>query len=288
MTKETKNILSTLLILVGMSATAQNITDALQYSMSDLKGTARFNSMSGAFGALGGDLSAIDINPAGSSVFSSGEFSFSFGSDKSKYESLFHNMQQNKKSSDFSLNQIGIVFSIPNYNPDAKWQKFTFAFNYSTPKNFNGKDISFAGNPTTNLGDYFEYYADGVAQQDLLLEEYESKKVISRSSLQDLYARMGRAGNRAFKLRNALLGHYVGLINPNIGRDKIFPTDSDDLANAILNETNYDSNVSFSTFQHFDVITEGEIGKYNFNFSTQYGSDVFLGLNLNSWPPPPA
>ena len=33
--------------------------DAVRYANDDLTGTARFRAMSGAFGALGGDLSAI-------------------------------------------------------------------------------------------------------------------------------------------------------------------------------------------------------------------------------------
>ena len=37
--------------------------------MDNSVGSARFQSMGGAFGALGGDLSAININPAGSAVF---------------------------------------------------------------------------------------------------------------------------------------------------------------------------------------------------------------------------
>lgn len=48
---------------------AQDITDALRYSQQDILGTARYRAMSGAFGALGGDLSALQINPAGSAVF---------------------------------------------------------------------------------------------------------------------------------------------------------------------------------------------------------------------------
>jgi hypothetical protein len=39
--------------------------DAVRMSQDNLTGTARFRAMSGAFGALGGDLSAININPAG-------------------------------------------------------------------------------------------------------------------------------------------------------------------------------------------------------------------------------
>ena len=48
---------------------AQDISDALRYSTGDVQGTARFRAMSGAFGALGGDMSAFSINPAGSAIF---------------------------------------------------------------------------------------------------------------------------------------------------------------------------------------------------------------------------
>ena len=38
---------------------SQNINDALNYADNSYQGTARFNSMSGAFGSVGGNLSAI-------------------------------------------------------------------------------------------------------------------------------------------------------------------------------------------------------------------------------------
>jgi len=50
------------------SIQAQDITDALRYSQTDLNGTARFRAMGGAFGALGGDFSSLNINPAGSVI----------------------------------------------------------------------------------------------------------------------------------------------------------------------------------------------------------------------------
>ena len=56
-------LISTSLIL------AQDITDAVRYSMDEIQGTARFRAMSGAFGALGGDMSSVNINPAGSAIF---------------------------------------------------------------------------------------------------------------------------------------------------------------------------------------------------------------------------
>ena len=38
------------------------------FSKEKINGTARFNAMSGAFGALGGDISAMEINPAGKKI----------------------------------------------------------------------------------------------------------------------------------------------------------------------------------------------------------------------------
>ena len=48
---------------------AQYVSDGLRYSSGETQGTARFKAMGGAFGALGGDISAISINPAGAAIF---------------------------------------------------------------------------------------------------------------------------------------------------------------------------------------------------------------------------
>ena len=55
--------------LTAVSVRSQEVTDALRYAQDNFNGTARFRAMSGAFGALGGDLSAINVNPAGSAIF---------------------------------------------------------------------------------------------------------------------------------------------------------------------------------------------------------------------------
>ena len=47
----------------------QNLDDAINYNFDNEIGNSRFTSMGGAFGALGGNLSAISINPASGSVF---------------------------------------------------------------------------------------------------------------------------------------------------------------------------------------------------------------------------
>ena len=56
-------------VFIGLIGYGQNLYEAYQLSSSELKGTARYTAMSGAFGALGGDISALKDNPAGSSIF---------------------------------------------------------------------------------------------------------------------------------------------------------------------------------------------------------------------------
>jgi hypothetical protein len=56
-------------ILCAFGLNGQTIDDILRVSYQDYEGTARFASMGGAFGALGGDISSISINPAGLAVF---------------------------------------------------------------------------------------------------------------------------------------------------------------------------------------------------------------------------
>ena len=62
-----------LLALGALGAWAQGATDAFTLSQTQLRGTARYLSMGGAFGALGGDISTLNQNPAGIGVYRSSE-----------------------------------------------------------------------------------------------------------------------------------------------------------------------------------------------------------------------
>ena len=108
----------TLILIVSLTSIffgfGQNISDALNYSSDSHQGTARFNSMSGAFGALGGDLSAIAINPAGSAVFNNGHFSVSFGSDNKANQATLLNASNNFDKKNITLNHIGGIITFQN------------------------------------------------------------------------------------------------------------------------------------------------------------------------------
>jgi len=80
------------LLLTGFTfstAQSQETTDAIRYSQDNLNGTARFRAMGGAFGALGGDLSAITINPAGAAVFTNNQIAMTLSSYNTKNNSNY-------------------------------------------------------------------------------------------------------------------------------------------------------------------------------------------------------
>lgn len=114
---------------------------ALLFSKENNLGTARFNAMSGAFGALGGNLSAININPAGAGVFNNSLFSVSANSRSTDITSTFYNNSTTTQEEYFNLSQAGAVFVFKNYN-NSDWNKFSFSFNYSIRNNFNNNFIA--------------------------------------------------------------------------------------------------------------------------------------------------
>lgn len=67
-----------------MGLMAQSAFNAYNLSQSDLRGTARFMSMAGAFGALGGDLSTLNQNPGGIGVYRSSEIGITLDIDMEK------------------------------------------------------------------------------------------------------------------------------------------------------------------------------------------------------------
>jgi len=100
-------------------------------SGSDLSGTARGMAMGGAFGALGGDLTGISINPAGIGVYRSSEVVGTLGlaQEKSEVGSVTRNKTQ------FAFDNIGFV----GYFPLSKrcHPFLNFGFTYNNIKNFD-------------------------------------------------------------------------------------------------------------------------------------------------------
>ena len=272
-----KNIITIGFCLVSSFIFAQNLTDGLRYSMEGLNGTSRFNAMSGAFSSLGGDLSAVALNPAGTSIFTRSEMSLTLAGVNSKNEAN----GRSTISSDFLLSQFGVAFPITI--GEEGWKNIAFAFNYQKTHNFDANDLNYTyRNNGANLGDFFLDKANGIMQQDLMLDVYKNKRKVGRDNLYELYSRMGKL-KEPEKFRNALLGYTTGLVNPASGKRELIPSMSNSEADAVLEERKYKKNISdgITTIQNVEQYTEGGVNKYNFNFAGRYDF-ISFGINLNS------
>lgn len=112
-------------------------------------GTPRFMGMSGAFGAVGGEVSAATINPAAGAVAVKSEASFTLGAEWYDNKATFYG-SKNNKTSDINVTafQGGANFVFPIENPSSALAGFNIGVNYSRRNNFNN-EFSVSGRNST-------------------------------------------------------------------------------------------------------------------------------------------
>jgi hypothetical protein len=131
---------------------AQNVDDALKYSQIFYSGTARFNSMGGAFTALGGDISSLNQNPAGLGVFRSSEFTITpLLSNITSVASYNGNTSDNLYK--FNVGQIGIVTNL--LTKSSGLMSLNFGYSYNKLNNFD-QSVNIRGvSNTSSMADYW-------------------------------------------------------------------------------------------------------------------------------------
>jgi hypothetical protein len=237
---------------------AQGISDGLIYSSESVIGTARFNALSGAFGALGGDFSALSINPAGGAIFLASNATFSIAGNDIENRSTYFNTRTKSIDTDINLNQVGGIFVFDFGSESAKFKKFTIAFNYQVEKNYNN-ELIIRGTGNNSIGDFFVSQAQGLPLELLQLQNGES--------ISSLYSYLGETEGTS--AQNAFLGYQGYIIDPV------------DEGNSQNNQ--YVSNISPGTFnQEYTYLTEGSKNKYTVNLGAQINNNIFLGINLNT------
>jgi len=237
---------------------SQDITDALNYSQGEIEGSARFRAMGGAFGALGGDLSAININPAGSAVFSSSFTSVSLRTYNSDNKTTYFNEINNRSGANLNLNQAGGAFVFKTNKENAKWKKFALSVAYDNTKNYKNNWLA-TGTNTNSISNYFLANAQGLRLDDI--------SRFTGETISEAYSEIG--SSFGFQNQQAFLGFESFLIEPD---------DFDDGDN-----TSYFSNIAPGDFdQQYTYASTGFNGKVAFNLGAQYSDNFYFGLNLNS------
>jgi hypothetical protein len=150
------------LMLSISSLVSQNDIDAMRFSQLTFGGTARFASMGGSMGALGGDISTLSFNPAGIAVFRKSEITITPSIFAGKTSSTYNGMSSGDRKLNFNLGNIGLVATY-KVKDTAKtgWQTLHFGIGYNRTNNFHNRSSVQGYNNTSSLLDTYVANANG-------------------------------------------------------------------------------------------------------------------------------
>ena len=245
-----KKVFALLLCGLPLLMSAQDAFDVLQMSQTDLRGTSRFQSMAGAFTALGGDLSTLSQNPAGIGVYRNSDLGITLGLDFNSSKAGVTTTNETK----FNVNNVGYVGairldseSVPNLN---------FGFTYNRVKSFNRRYMGGVANIETSMSNY-------------IAEEFVNKLNFTDADLYwtdnfDPYfdGRAPWAAVTTFDLPTRTDG-YVGIINA-FGEKMIGL---------------YQDGVT-SGFANYEVEERGHADEYNIAFGGNISNKLYFGLDF--------
>lgn len=145
-------------------ATAQDETDALRYSQLIPQGTGRATGIGGAVGAIGGDFTSLNVNPAGIGVYRSSEFTFTPSLKMGSTNSTYLGNTATDKNTRFNINNLGVVFtnaaSGQRYKR-SKWKSASFGIGVNRSAEFSSNHTYNGTNNTSSAAEVF--LADAIA-----------------------------------------------------------------------------------------------------------------------------
>lgn len=158
--------------LVSQSAMAQNELDALRYSQIDVLGSARYSSMGGAFGALGGDMAGMSSNPAGIGVFTKTTGSVSISVLSASTDANYSGSTTSDGKVNFNIANAGFVARFKRRKDSDKqwaWKAFHLGVSYNRTANFHRRTSIINTNASSSLIDSWvsQLNNEGIAYPDI-------------------------------------------------------------------------------------------------------------------------
>jgi long-subunit fatty acid transport protein len=243
-------------IILNTNSWSQITQDYLQFSQLDPFGSARIQAMGGAFHALGGGVSSLHLNPAATAVDINSKVDFGLAVGGRQTKSNFTGSQSTSKDKYLDFGHAGGIIVAEQIDEKSPWRKISFGFSMATLKNFD-QSVEVSGNTEFGLSNYFSDRAQGTTLSDLQLGSGET--------LGSAYAYLGNTLGRGAQL--GLLAYQAYLIDPE---------------NDSNNNINYVVAVNDQRRQKTSRELGGSMRQFNVNIATQYGDDLFFGLNINS------
>lgn len=262
---------SALMAGVG-SASAQGVLDAYKFSQSDLNGTARYLSMGGAFGALGGDISVLSNNPAGLGIYRSSEVVTTLSLSPTKTSSDWNGSKVNASKNKFNFDNIAYVGYFPTGN-DEGLVSWNVGLSYNRVMSFD-RNYRASGAQAYSVADYLAAQASYVGQDNkggwFGIKEDDFAPLLGDNA-DNVYDQL----NSAYQANvwPAALGYQGGLIGSY--------EEGGDLYHSAFGEWQGNEWLNYSPNEvRLDVSERGSIDRYNLAFAANISNRFFLGATV--------
>lgn len=260
------------LSVMALAAQAQDSYDAQTLTSSDLNGTSRFVAMGGALGALGGDISVMSTNPAGTAMYRKSDAAISLSGVFSGKGAMDHDGAR------MSLDQGGVLIAFDMDNPTSEGLQFVnFGVNYQKKRNFLFNQLTDVQNLNGMFSQTFQI-ADLCT--DAWANDYYGSLADMSASVFKGERRDGILLENYYDKDGALLGNSLF---DNTGKHYLDPKDEDkvdyveyqgiEADNAYYERATYGSNVQADINFSFNVSDQfffgASVGIYNMDYNRE-------------------
>lgn len=152
-----KTLLTALALGAPALLSAQSAVDANMLSQTELRGTARFMSMGGAFTALGGDLSTLTQNPAGIGVYRRSEIGATLDISPRKITSETNSTKESMSKTKVYCNNFGYVGTA---RLDGIMRTFSWGASYNRVASFDRRYSAYTARANASLSNYIASFTD--------------------------------------------------------------------------------------------------------------------------------
>jgi len=236
-----------------LSLQAQTIDDVLRFSTTSPAGTTRGQSVGGALGSLGGEVSSMYVNPAGVGFFRTNDFSVTAGLGIMNNQGTYLGTTDKDNKVAPNISNLTFIFGGNKKRPDSKWQNFSGGIGINRNQSFNER-VYYTGtnnNSSLSLNYYLQADAAGITNPESQLGGNQTIGSLAHSSV---------------------LAFQTFLINP-IYNNNVFTGKFYSAAEATDN--------SVHVRQENMLDTKGSSNDVSFAFAANYNDQLYLGFSGN-------
>lgn len=250
-------ILPALMGAMTMPLFGQAVVDAVRFGSSNITGTARYRSMAGAFGALGGDPSAMTDNPAGIGIYR-GNSEISFTPNLSfSHSKVNGTVKTDNKKSDVSVSNAAWILSIKT-NGD-HLVNFNIGLGFNHQEGMQRKYQMIVDLPSNSFGDYLANRANNAL-------------LVTGNYMNPSFLMTDEAGSNSLFPLTALYAGYTHAVENDID-----PETKEEIGGVI----NFDRQDGAPAYQQLYVTENNRTDEYNLNVSGNWDDFLYAGLTVS-------